>query len=562
MAAVSLIHRLQRERGATSAVRHGLKPCQSCLGPGCPAHLLPACADHTVCLLATKTCPQWVASGDTLVSPQQDRLKPSRPCACGTGSLVADLRRRTDRLAHEGIEKELKLLRDQADRFSGEPQECARMLFATLTGYSNLIKTLIDSALETGSYLKAIAMHKELYGRQRAFLIGVGGLPSSALAALPPRALVFILNVHEEMLISKARLEKDARLMTPTARERQQAALAIDDWGMAELSDWLRSDEFDLAALHARFAAGEPISTETCWVLWTAHIDKLQTLEDHLLEEHYEAEHKASLRRKALTHFAAVGCVLLVALMIQVGALSALGLDGLVPPPAQLFLVGFLIACAAIGSGMWLIIERQAVKQWEALQLKTKAGKEHAQLGAAGIDSKWSFRSETSSMSPLGTSPSSGSSPHGSPAASMAEALVCNPPQPTVFAPARVPAPAPSPAPSPLCRPVTPHGMVGGSDGAGGGALSARHGHPHNTMPSWTSGDPQRDARHPRNAHVESHVALRQCGPGRRRRRRRRRWRRRRRGVGLRGSSWRRGQRRRDGRGQPSSQRGEEVERA
>ena len=167
MAAVSLIHRLQRERGATSAVRHGLKPCQSCLGPGCPAHLLPACADHTVCLLATKTCPQWVASGDTLVSPQQDRLKPSRPCACGTGSLVADLRRRTDRLAHEGIEKELKLLRDQADRFSGEPQECARMLFATLTGYSNLIKTLIDSALETGSYLKAIAMHKELYGRQR-----------------------------------------------------------------------------------------------------------------------------------------------------------------------------------------------------------------------------------------------------------------------------------------------------------------------------------------------------------------------------------------------------------
>ena len=157
-----------------------------------------------------------------------------------------------------------------------------------------------------------------------------------------------------------------------------------------------------------------------------------------------------------------------MALMIQVGALSALGLDGLVPPPAQLFLVGFLIACAAIGSGMWLIIERQAVKQWEALQLKTKPGKEHAQLGAAGIDSKWSFQSETSSMSPLGTSPSS--VPRRTAAGSVnGQALVCNPPQPTVRTGAGAGAGA-SPAPSPLCRPVTPHGMVGGSDGAGGGA--------------------------------------------------------------------------------------------
>ena len=44
----------------------------------------------------------------------KSRRASKRPCTCGTGSLVSDLRRRTDRLMHEaayaGIEKELQEL--------------------------------------------------------------------------------------------------------------------------------------------------------------------------------------------------------------------------------------------------------------------------------------------------------------------------------------------------------------------------------------------------------------------------------------------------------------------
>ena len=78
--ALSLIHHLQRERGATAAYVSGNADSQ---------------------------------------------LSGLWPCQCGTGSLVADLRRRTDRLATREIELELRQLRAQADHTTSDLQACA-----------------------------------------------------------------------------------------------------------------------------------------------------------------------------------------------------------------------------------------------------------------------------------------------------------------------------------------------------------------------------------------------------------------------------------------------------
>ena len=145
---ISLVHRLQRERGATAA---------------------------------------WVAGGGG---------GGVRPCACGTGSLVSDLRRRTDRLLTDEVASELRLLRDAADHAlrdhglgqsgSEEASVRARTCFSTLSGYSALVKSVSTRAYAGMRHsLHLTATLKEMYAQQRGFLVGAGALLANALGALP-----------------------------------------------------------------------------------------------------------------------------------------------------------------------------------------------------------------------------------------------------------------------------------------------------------------------------------------------------------------------------------------
>ena len=144
--------------------------------------------------------------------------KDLRPCACGTGSLVADLRRRTDRVATSEIASELGTLREAADRAPTCPRECAAICFSMLAGYSKLIGSLLDPARLPGyGLLIALATLKEYYGQQRAFLVGVGNLPAGALTALPARAMVFILNTNEKLHSTHVQLQEDAARMRTCA---------------------------------------------------------------------------------------------------------------------------------------------------------------------------------------------------------------------------------------------------------------------------------------------------------------------------------------------------------
>ena len=139
-ALLQIIHRLQRERGATCA---------------------------------------YVASGGK---------SESLPGSCSTGSLVAHLRGRVDAswLEHDSKLKEeaeqLRNVRQGVDRavpaherdvVSCTPCQRARVFCSVHTGYCNLIGGLIDRVFahgRKGGLRGRLARLKELYGQQRAFL--------------------------------------------------------------------------------------------------------------------------------------------------------------------------------------------------------------------------------------------------------------------------------------------------------------------------------------------------------------------------------------------------------
>ena len=142
-----LIHRIQRERGATCA---------------------------------------YIASGGK---------SESLPCSCGTGSLVAHLRGRVDAsegwgghdsrllpsyFLEEGAEQ-LRRVRQGVDRavhaqednvVSCTPCHRARVFCIVYSGYCDLIGGLIDRVFAHGKgrLRGRLARLKELYGQQRAFL--------------------------------------------------------------------------------------------------------------------------------------------------------------------------------------------------------------------------------------------------------------------------------------------------------------------------------------------------------------------------------------------------------
>ena len=282
---LSLVHRLQRERGATAA---------------------------------------WLAGGGAA-------LLQRGPCAIGTGSLVADFRRRTNRLVpaaskafgSDSIASELQTLREAADgpiSAGAQKIDSAHLTFATLSNYSRLVARLLAKALGGAPTLLRVARLKELYAQQRGFLVGLGGISSSVLSSIPPRAIVTILDIIEQQqeicpMITEGTQHLDARL-----RLRVAASITLDDTSMADLCTWLRSGSFDMATLHERLQQG-PMTIDVCWLLWTAHIDKLQALEDLLLGLHCQlltrrARIRAALACSCVVLLCAVSALLLVHLAL------------------------------------------------------------------------------------------------------------------------------------------------------------------------------------------------------------------------------------------------------
>jgi len=242
----------------------------------------------------------------------------------------------TDEIASEL--KELRRTADHARRI-----DCAKVCFSMLSGYSAVIKSLINSLsandFRDAPTLVTVTQLKELYGKQRAFLVGVGSLPAAALLALPPRATMFILSVHEEMQQMLDRLCNDKVLAV---------AVAVDNKKMAEMDAWLRSDEFDLAALCGRLQDGM-ISLEECWIMWTVHIDKLQALHDKLLHEHYTTVAvRKKYRRIAAYAFALFTALLVLLRFIFLGYASQI-LSQLFDSFNQLLLAMLAIAVGSAG---------------------------------------------------------------------------------------------------------------------------------------------------------------------------------------------------------------------
>lgn len=358
---VSLVHRLQRERGATAAFVAGS-----------------------------------VFLGKTL-----------RPCGCGTGSLVADLRRRTDRVVTDDILSELSGLRSAADVSFAGGGESARLCFSMLSGYSELIKSISTRAfVNLPSVILLVATLKELYAQQRGFLVGVGGLPAASVVALPPRAFAFILRVHEDLDTAQRRLTTCQ--LPPPVRTQLLAAIKMDDERMVELVEWLRSDALDMpvAALRHRLEHGA-MSTEDCWTSWTSHCDKLQSFEDVLLTQHYEAAAaRAKLRALARNVAAAVG-VLLVAVALYAGLLLLVGTT-----------ISITISIGSVGAIAYFMAPRLRDEWATVLGAPPAVGGVGLAVPPARGDA--GALDLPSSCSPSGTSPSSGPSPIiGSPAASL-----------------------------------------------------------------------------------------------------------------------------------------------
>ena len=194
--AVTLVHRLQRERGATCA---------------------------------------WVAGGE------EGGAGRFYPCQCGTGSLVADVRRRTDRSVVDDETRaalaELRELSEKAD--STNPASCAKAFSLALTGYSTLIKRISSRAFSSDdrkhSALAQVAKLKESFAQQRGFLVGVGRLPQAALAVLPAHALVFFMQLQEEQRSALEWLRAESARLAPFLRGRLDAALRVDDDEMSNV---------------------------------------------------------------------------------------------------------------------------------------------------------------------------------------------------------------------------------------------------------------------------------------------------------------------------------------
>ena len=184
---LSLVHRLQRERGATAA---------------------------------------WVSSSAPTLQPVL------RPCSCGTGSLVADLRRRTDASLRRradaastaDIASRLSKLREEADGAGTDVTTLARLCFVTLSGFSSLIKSILSSLKDVPGLLAATVNLKELFGQQRAFIVGIGSLPADSLAGLPPRAIVLLLALHDEQDVAQRALAETASTLVRPSSLRKHTS--------------------------------------------------------------------------------------------------------------------------------------------------------------------------------------------------------------------------------------------------------------------------------------------------------------------------------------------------
>jgi hypothetical protein len=240
----------------------------------------------------------------------------------GTGSLVLDLRRRTDRVASEEVIKEVNVLRAAADQSMADTtaagmadMRSAKVFFSSLTGYSNLIARLLAQAYAhkelqgtaVGALAKRVSELKEIFGKQRAFLAGVGCLVDAELAALPARALLFSLQTQEQQVqvdlnsppslhaaqqLSRPRLSHHGHVRAtwqtkildevrvalqklPAMRQhRFEVALRVDNERMDALMAWLQNDDFDIQQLRVRLDS-PGFTIEGCWLAWTAHIDKV-----------------------------------------------------------------------------------------------------------------------------------------------------------------------------------------------------------------------------------------------------------------------------------------------
>jgi len=290
---VKLIHRVQRERGATTA---------------------------------------WLASRG---------LGSVMPGSCGAGSLVVDLRRRTDSVALIAATRlgadtggMLRKLRDQADSSCGAsprataqapaltPPELARTFYSVHNGYSRLIASLLTRALGDveRSVLPDIAMLKEQYGQQRAFISGVAFLPDESLAAMPARAIGMLLKTVERQNELRGSLRHKVARMAPEVRRAVDEALVLPD-EISRIVSAMEDEQFDLLMLRdliqscGRDAAlcGD-VGTNACiqraWQAWTAYIDRLQAIEEVLVTEVVERRATTARRKqRLLASFAAAAAV-------------------------------------------------------------------------------------------------------------------------------------------------------------------------------------------------------------------------------------------------------------
>ena len=367
---------------------------------------------------------------------------------------MSDLRRRTDRLLTDEVASELRLLRDAADHAlrdhglgqsgSEEASVRARTCFSTLSGYSALVKSVSTRAYAGMRHsLHLTATLKEMYAQQRGFLVGVGALPANALGALPPRALIGTLQLWEELQRTHFELAEEAKRAHPPLRAQLEAAIAVDDEKMKELSVWLRSDDFDLAKLRIRLEPSGPIPSEACWLAWTAHIDKLQAVEHSLLREHYESVAARAQLRSVAAHTIVVGGALLLPLLTLVTVFlnytpseprlegdgvqtDTKGVTDVFFGAVPTVLIGALGTVAAIIVAYRLGAEAGAKTKGKRPQMQAQQRKQRLSIEyddddpvLRGSPSAQNEGFDESSCSPSGTSPSSGTPITGSPAASI-----------------------------------------------------------------------------------------------------------------------------------------------
>ena len=408
--AISLVHRLQRERGASAA---------------------------------------FIASAEARISASKHLV----PCSCGTASLVEDARRRTDRkatgTAAPEIMAKLQMLRDAASRASTtdvSASDRGRTCFQTISGYSALIVPLLAMSVPKANGLLLVAQLKELYAQQRGLIVGIGGLPASSMVALPPKAILFMLNVQVELLRARAALRDAAGSMEARWRARLEAVDDLTDERMREVGEWLASEDFDLASLGTRLDKGDPISLEDAWDVWTAQIDRLQALETDLLRHYYTTTvargvRRAARVRTALSLLATVGVLAVGWRAVTWGARAVDGTAALAGDLARSARTSAIAGAAgahgdvadaadwyvSVAATLGLFAVAAWVGEWAVLrrgiggrrtQHQRAQGAPHGQAAVPFVVGSGERPSEAASSLSLGTSPSATSPLSATPAAS------------------------------------------------------------------------------------------------------------------------------------------------